>query len=400
MQNTSRPKILILGAGRFYVDTIMKIKSAGFEVHAVDRNVDAPGKQESHFFKNIDIKNIDGIIEYVNDNQINGIMPLNDFGTRTAFYVSQKLNLINPCYLSGICGNDKGLMRDVWAHEKLLQPKYKVISKNISSLKFIEEMGFPLVVKPTDCGGGGRGVTIANDIETLYDAISIASEFAENDRVIVEEFIEGVEVTVDSIAFQGEVYPLAVSDKEKPETKYRVATSLNYPADFPEEIIKKIKHIAIKASEALGIANGATHIELIVTPQQKIHLVEIGTRGGGGHVFSTIIEAVTGISAPIQLAKILCGLKPDLTLKKNKGCVYRFFNPKDTGVIRNIEFDKSFIGDPDVLDFGITARIGDEFRGLVNSLERVGYVVTSGSSREDAINKANQVEGSVHFTIE
>jgi biotin carboxylase len=396
-----KPKILMLGAGALHIKTIVKIRNAGFTVLTVDRDPNAPGHEFSDGYSVIDLVDKMGVLNYAKKEKVDGIMPVSDFGTRAAFYASQKLNLISPTYLSGVCGNDKGMMRDVWQHDKLPQPKYYVFSQGVKLSDITDRIPFPLVVKPTDSGGGGRGVSIANNERELEEAIRHALPYAKNDRMIAEEFIEGIEVTVDSLVYQGNVKPLAISDKVKPESRYRVATSLNFPANFPKEVIERIKQLTIRATEALGVANGATHAELIVAPDQKdIRLVEMGVRGGGGHLFGTIIEEVTGISAPIQLANILCGKKPDLEIKKNSGCVYRFFNPPSHGIFHSVVYDETIVKQPYVVAFGLMIRPGQRFEGLSDSLKRVGFVVTNGATREEAILNADRVESSISYRFD
>jgi len=398
-----KKRILIPGASVFYVRTIEQVRDLGYEVHAIDRNPQAPGLKVADRFSVIDIMDRQAVLDYAKVNNIDGIMPVNDFGTRAAFYAAQKLGLISPSYLSGICGNDKGIMRDVWAHDGLPQPNYVVFehdkARRLMSY-IIEKVGFPLIVKPTDVGGAGRGISIARDSEELRQSIEYASTaFRSNRRLIAEQFIEGIEVTVESLAWRGQVYPMAISDKVKPVSRYRVATSLNFPAAFDDETNDRIRSLTIRASEALGIANGATHTELIVQHDGRIVLVEIGIRGGGGHIFSTIVKEVTGINAPQELAKILCGDKPELTMHPFTGCVYRFFNPVGRGVIASIYYDVNLIKSGFVVDFGITARPGDRFDGLNDSMKRVGFVVTRGRDRAEAIAHADRIESSVRFVF-
>ncbi|PID28829.1 MAG: hypothetical protein CSB55_03500 [Candidatus Cloacimonadota bacterium] len=392
-------KIMILGAGFYYIDIIKNLKRNGYYVIVSDKNPDAPGFEFADEYAVIDIVDKEALYNYAKELKIDGIMAVNDFGTRSAFYVSQKLGLTNPSYLSGICGNDKGLMRDVWSHEGLPQPEYFIFS-GLNDVELIKKkLNFPVVVKPVDAGGGGRGISVAFNEDELIESIEHASAYVKNGRYIAEEFMDGTEVTVDSLVFQGKVYPLAISDKEKPESKYFVATSLNFPAKFSAEIIEKIENTVIRATESLGVINGASHAELIVKGSE-IRLVEMGIRCGGGHLFHTIIEENSGINAPKELAEILCGGKPNLVKKQNLGVCYRFFNPSRTGIIKSIEYDENLVKSDFVSAFGITAEVGDEFTGLIDSMKRVGFVVTKGRNREEAVKNADLIESCIKFEFE
>jgi biotin carboxylase len=159
-------------------------------------------------------------------------MPINDFGTRTAAFVSRKMGLIGISEKCSECANDKGLMREVWKKKKLIIPNFEVIS-NISQIEeFTLQYGFPVVLKPTDCGGSGRGISVISNKKEIKWAYQFAYPFVKNGRFIIEEFIDGVEMTVETISINEKVYILTTSDKIKANLKTRVATSLNFPSFF------------------------------------------------------------------------------------------------------------------------------------------------------------------------
>lgn len=391
--------ILILGGSEYQKHSILSIKEECYKLHLLDKNPDSFCKRYADYFEAIDYSDKEKVLDYAKKNNIKCIIPLNDFGVHAAFYVSQKLNLGSSSYLTAKCSTDKGLMREVWKIDGLPQPKFKVFysDQNIN----IKNIDLPVVVKPTD-SSGGRGITIAKDIEELKFSIELAKKFTvNNNRVIIEEFIEGTEVTVEGLVHDGNVKILTLSDKIKPTSKYRVATSLNYPAYFNNDIVNEISNITIKATQSLGISSGAIHAELIVSPDEKeIKIVELGARGGGGHVFGKIIETVTGINAPKEYVNILLKKEISLTQDKFRGCVYRFFNPKERGILKSIEYDENLFENDFVLDYGFTLNIGERYEGLSNSLKRIGFILISGKDREDAINNANFIENKISFKFE
>lgn len=391
--------ILILGGSEYQKHSIISIKEDSHIIHLLDRDNNPFCKQYADFFQAIDYSKKQEVLEYAQKNKIDCIVPLNDFGVHAAFYVSQKLNLKNSSYVTAKCSTDKGLMREIWQIEKIPQPHFKIFQKD----DFIDigQFPFPVVVKPTD-SSGGRGITIAKNAEELKFSIDLAKSFTvNNNRIIIEEFIEGTEVTVEGLAYNGNIELLTYSDKIKPDSKYRVATSLNYPAFFNDSVKDAIFNIVRLSAELLGISNGAIHAELIVSyDETEIKIVELGARGGGGHVFGKIIEAVTGIDAPKEYVNILLDKKPSFNPTKSQGCVYRFFNPETHGILKSIEYDKSLFEKDFVLDYGFTIKIGDNYEGLSNSLKRIGFIVISGKDREEAIKNADYIENSIQFIFE
>ena len=162
---------------------------------------------------------------------------------------------------------------------------------------------------------------------------------------------------------------------------------------------KKVEDLVKKAITSIGIANGASHTEVIIDNNGEPFLVEIGARAGGGHLFNTIVYQNTGVNYPQEFAKILCNDNPNLNITKNIGVVYRFFNPP-VGVIKDIIISSKIDNLPYVISYGLTAKKGDTFIGLKDSLHRVGFLVTIGNTREEAIENANYAESLIQFVME
>lgn len=391
-------KILILGAGYYYKRVITLITGAGFHVLAVDRNRNAPGASLAHEFAPIDIIDGPAVVEWVKNKNIDGVMAVNDFGIRSAAFIASKLNLPQISTATAAVVSDKGLIRDAWQKAGLPQPDCRIVSSFEECESAALQIGFPCVLKPTDCGGAGRGVSVLKSPDDLEWAFDFARPFVANDRFILEQFLEGTEMTIEAITIDGTVNILAMSDKEKPDLRTRVATSLNYPAGFDEGTIREVRELVEKAVPAAGIDFGMSHTELIVT-EEGPSLVEIGARGGGGHVFHTIIEAVSGVCAPVAAAQQLTSCAATLPQVVSNGAVYRFFNPPP-GIlkeVRNIDTAKAVDG---VLDLDIVVSPGDTVGFLENSLQRAGFVVTAGKTRAEAVAVADRVESIIEFAVE
>jgi biotin carboxylase len=393
-----KPSILVLGAGRYYTRVLSKLREADFTVFAIDRDPQAPGFALADDSAPVDIANHPAVVEAARAWKVDGVLPINDVGVRSAAAVVEAMGLRGPTRATAELANDKGLMRERWRDSGLPVPEFRVVHTLEEAHAAMDAIGLPVVVKPADSGGGGRGVSVVRASHELAWAVDLAQPFARNGRILVESFLDGTELTVESLSFDGDARVLAMSDKVKAPLRTRVATSLNYSAAVSEDMRRRVEQLTASAVTALGVVHGPAHTEIILTRDGPF-LVETGARGGGGHLFHTIVQAVSGVDFVAESARVLTGGTPRVGAVLRRGCVYRFFNPPD-GILRGVHGVEGAAGLPGVLDLAIVKELGSRVGNLVNSLERVGYVVTAGDDRDQAIARADAVEQAVRFDIE
>lgn len=392
-------KLLVLGDNLYYSNLIKKLKDLGFYVISIDKNKNAKKTSLSDEFYSIDIKNIERIYKLSTEKNIDGIMNLNEFGSYGASIVSKKLNLNGYTIFTSNATVDKGLMRICWKKNKLKIPDF-YITNNINEAKdYVNRIGFPIVMKPTVSGGGSRGVSILKDNRDFKWAFDFAKKFALNGKIIIEKFIDGKELSVETFSINGKCFFLAIGDKKKPDLKTRVTYSINYPANISSKINSRVKNLVKEALLSLKIENGMAHTEVIVNDSGTPYLVETGARGGGGHIFHTIIEIVSGISAPLLQANWLTGSVNNIKSITQNGCCYRFFK-SNGGVLKKVnglERAKLING---VVDLKIVKKLGEKLVIPLTGHDRIGFVVTKAQNRDKAIEIADQVEDKLKFIIE
>ena len=393
-------KVLILGASEYNINAILSIKACGCDVYVLDGNPDAPGFKVSDKFATIDISNKEKVFKYALENSIQAIIPLNDFATPASSFASEMLNLTSPSFLSAKCGTDKGLMRDVWSLNNIPQPKYMVFDGDSVDYINTKLFDYPKIIKPALTGGGGRGISIIKSEDSFMDCFKHASKFSLNNRFIIEDFVPGTELTIDGFMYRSTFYPSAISDKYKPESVHRVATSLYFPAKIGAESKSIVVKMVEKASLALGLDSCAIHAEVIMKNNKKGFMVELGLRGGGGHLFGDIIKLHSGIDAPRELAKILLGKRPSLKPKNYNNVIYRFLNPALSGKFIKADFPEWIKHDKEVYKYGTMLKAGTFYNGLSDSLQRIGFVILFGGNRKKLDKKAKKIENSISYQFE
>lgn len=230
--------------------------------------------------------------------------------------------------------------------------------------------------------------------------MKFAQSFYDDKTVVVEEFLEGVEHSMELVVYQNKIHVLAISDKEKMPFPYRVDKSVIYPTIFTGKARDSMIKVAREAVKSLGITVGAVHIEMCTTKKGP-RLFELGARFGGGHTPHPIVSYLTGINVVQEVTRILLGEAPTTSLdpQLSKGCVYRFLTPQP-GIFKSVYgFDEIRTWDG-ILDSGLWVKHGDEIRPVRIGGDRAGYIVAGAKNRQSAIELANCAENSLIFNYE
>ena len=154
-------------------------------------------------------------------------------------------------------------------------------------------MPFPVIVKPTD-RSGSLGIAKVGRLEDLQSAVEVALNCSFKHEAIVEEYVEGREISVEFISYQGKHFPLQITDKVTTGAPHFVELEHHQPADFTKEQYAWIYDLTKKALDALGVTNGASHSEYKITTDGRIYVMEIGARMGGDFIGSDLVQLSTG----------------------------------------------------------------------------------------------------------
>ena len=283
---TSRKTLLVLGGGTYCVRAIEAVREAGYRTVVVDREPAAPGLAVADVGRAIDMVDAPAVLALAREERVDGVMPLNDFGVPTAAHVASALGLRGLTPRTAELACDKGLMREQWERDGLANAEFRAVVSEREAREACAAIGLPVVVKPADSGGGGRGVSVVREPDELAWAYDFAEPRARNGRIVVERFLEGTELTIEAISHDGDVHVLAV--------RTRQAAAADTRRDEPAlsgrpltAMLEQVHALAAAAVRSLGIADGPSHVEMIVTTDGPV-LLELGARGGGGHVFSVI----------------------------------------------------------------------------------------------------------------
>ena len=377
-----KKKIMIIGAGILQLPAIIRAKELGYEVLSVDINQNALG------FKYADIKcivstnDIEGILKEAEKLKPDGVMTLaTDMPVRSVAAVGEKLNLNTIDKATAIKVTDKSEMRKALKDKNIPIPNFFVVDNYNDYISAIKNFKGSFIVKPSD-SSGSRGVFLVEETSQVDEAYKHSSQNAKNGKILLEEYMIGPEVSVETFSINGTVNIIAITDKKTTGAPHFVELRHNIPSLLDKEILIEIENVAIKAIESIGIKNGPSHTEIIVT-EEGPKIVEIGARLGGDNITTYLVPLSYGISMVDLNIKYALNEKVKIKKTLDRASCIQFLSA-NTGKIKQIfgvEEAKNING---VKVVEINKQIGDVITEIESSLDRVGYVISQADNSIEA----------------
>jgi len=363
-------KLAIIGASYLQMPLVKKAKEMGIETHCFAWADGAVCKDIADFFYPVSVLDKETILKECLLIGIDGITTIaTDIAVPTISYVAQKMNLTGNSHASALSATNKWHMRDVFLKHGCPVPHYKVATEPKITL---DSLNLPVIIKPVD-RSGSRGVTKVDNAGYIPAAIANALEESISKAAIIEEFIEGDEVSVESISWQGRHYILAITDKVTTGAPNFVELAHHQPSNLPLAILNIIKAETIKALDALDVKYGAAHTEIKITPKGKIYIIEVGARMGGDFIGSHLVQLSTGYDFVKGVIETALGYfnEPILSAKNSSGV---YFLSKDTEHLKPLfETEQEF-----EVEKEITAPV---LKYITNSNDRSGYIIYRSSEK-------------------
>lgn len=381
-------RLLILGASVLQLPAIKKAKEMGLYVGVADFNPNAIGIQHADEYFNASTIDEDAICDVVQRFNPDGIMTLaTDMPMRSLAKAAAMLGLPAISYDTAIKATDKHEMIKAFKEHDVASPWFYNIlcKKDLALLK--DNISYPCIMKPTD-NAGSRGVVLVNNYDELLNAYDYSYKQSRSGNVIIEEYLQGDEVSVEAIVINGEVHILAITDKLTTGAPHFVEMGHNQPSKHPLHIQKAIKALATKAVKSVGIHTGPAHVEIMVTQRGPV-MIELGARMGGDCITTHLVPLSTGIDMIKATIDLALGNIPDITPKIEMASAIRFIKGP-VGVIKSIDGIEDAKQISGVIEVTVTKTIGDTIEDIHSSTDRVGYVIAQATDCNQVIAHCNE----------
>lgn len=392
-------KILVLAAGILQVPVIKKAKEMGVYVIAADGDPNAVGLQYADKAVVVNITSEEDMLRVARDEQIDGVIhPCSEVSMNVMGRINDELGLSGVTGEQAIRATNKHLMREAFEKGNAPSPK-SMLTENAEDAWMHLQNDFSTdgILKPSR-NSGSRGIAkVSRDMDKadFIKAYNIALNESRDKSVLIEQFIEGPEFSVEIIVWNGNVNVLTVTDKKTTGAPHFVELGHNQPSCFSAADVETLKTAAVAGVKALGVNNCACHAEAKLM-DGKAYLMEIGARLGGDFISTELTHLSTGVDMVAAAINVALGVEPDLNPKEEpKGVCIRYFCPTP-GKLVSIS-NTEILADPRVYLWEIYHKVGDVVPEVTSSLCRSGHVIVTEENAHKAILLADKLIENVKF---
>jgi len=379
----SHSKVLFVGAGPSQMPAIQHARTLGYIPYAVDADPLAVGFQHTDGFEVGDIRDSEFIIACAQRFNVNAIVAV-----ATDVPVPAVARACASCGFSSISVEaaevsvNKLLQRQRMKDAGISVPAFMPFQFSDDAARHAAEIGFPVVIKPSD-SAGSRGVRFVRSAEEVMQAATEALDASRSKVGLVEEYIEGLEVSVEGFVVNGKFSGICISEKSRTKPPYLLDMSVHFPDFLSTEEQTAILAVAGKALSACGLNNCPVHMELLRSERGPI-VVELAARGAGFRVFTDILPHVTGIDTVGTQLQLALGEPVEIIpLPQLRGAVIIFISPV-AGKLKQVKgLDQARLV-AGVQDAEVYVKPGTVMSELRCGADRAGHLIVFGENRQEA----------------
>ena len=394
-------RLLVLAAGILQVPVIKKAKDIGYYVIAADGDSNAVGLQLADKAICANITDEEVMLKIAREQHIDGVIhPCSELSMNVMGRINDELGLAGITKEQAIRATNKHLMRNAFEKGNAPSPM-SILTKSAEDawIHLQNDLSTNGILKPSR-NSGSRGIAKVScnmDKEDFVKAYNIALNESRDKSVLIEQFIDGPEFSIEIIVWNSKVNVLTVTDKKTTGAPHFVELGHNQPSCYSKEDVETLKTAAVAGVKALGVNNCACHAEAKLM-DGKAYLMEIGARLGGDFISTELTHLSTGIDMVAAAIDVALGMEPDLSIKEEpKGACIRYFCPK-AGKLVSVT-NTEVLNDPRVYKKEIYVRKGDIIPEITSSLSRSGHVIVTEKTPQEAVKLAEKLINEVKFDI-
>lgn len=349
----------------------------------------------------VEAKRLDQLLGSDGADRVAGVICYDESRIAATAAVAESLGLpTSPVEAIERC-RDKHLTRQALDEAGVAQAASVAVRSLEEAVAVAARLGYPVVLKPRHLAAS-FGVSRADspaDLSVAYHrarAVTLPETPEQYDAdVLIEEYLDGPEISVDCACFDGRVVPLAVAHKE---TGFPPAfEEIGHVVDGADPLLRdeQLHDLLARAHRAVGFSTGMTHVELRRTAA-GFKVIEINARLGGD-LIPYLGQLATGVDLSLAGAAIACASAPDLTPGASRVAAVRFYYPENDLVVASVRIAAELLP-PQVLQADLLTAPGQHLKlpPRRTSWEcRVAQAVTVADSEAECRSVLDAVAGAI-----
>lgn len=292
--------------------------------------------------------------------------------------------------------SNKYLMRLLCKNENIVQPRYQ-LCRSVEDIKFsLNFIDYPIIFKPID-NRGSKGINVIKSKKNIDKKFYQTLVHSNTKEVLVESYISGTHISIDSIINNNQVLVLGIGEKKHSDKDRKIINEVNYPAKLEIEVQNTLLNTHSKVIKALKIDRGIAHAEYIIDKKGRPFLIEIAGRGGGVLTSCSILNIISKVDTIDYLYREAIGLKTKLKINKDKNKYFvslKFLNFKP-GLIKKVKLNEVFLNSKNVVKYKLFIKEGQLIKKPASGSERHGFIIIKYKNQKEL----KELEMQIHKSI-
>jgi len=388
--------IMMIGGGLLQVPAILTAKKMGLQVIVTDYNPDAIGMKDADIPIVMSTRDIEGSVRVAKTQNeitpINGILTVGTDASMTVAAVANALNLPGIKFDDAEAATNKIKMRTRFKLFNVPSPGFLPVWSLADAKNACKVLGFPAVMKPAD-NMGARGIMRVDNLNEVSDAFQFAKSASPSGELLVEQFMDGPELSVDAVIYNGQITFTGIADRIIEYPPYFVETGHTMPSALSEEVIGEVKEVMRLGIRSLGINTGCAKGDIKVT-SDGVMVGEIAARLSGGFMSAYTYPLATGVDLMKAAIEIALGKEPgNLEPVINRVSIERAIITKP-GIVKKITGLEDALKIPGIDEIFLNVKPGDRVIIPKSNVEKAGNIIATADTlkkAEDIIKKCREV---------
>lgn len=405
-----KKSVMILGAGAMQLPAIIAAKELGLYTLVVDGSDKAPSINAADEFVQIDLKDRPALLacaqEFLDRHHLAGVFTAGtDFSANVA-YITQHCNLPGHNYEAAMNATDKVRMRECFQQQNVPSPKFVYVNSSSQLGELETEIQSwnnrkfsPVVVKPVD-SMGSRGVIFVDELPMLVPAVDDALSYSRSGKVIIEEFMDGCELSLDALVYENEITICGIADRHIYYPPYFVERGHTLPSSLGKEVLEEVVSVFKRGVNALGLSHGAAKGDMKVT-SSGVKIGEIAGRLSGGYMSGWTYPYASGVNLTKNALQLAIGERPKTLQPRDPlytSAEWSFISIP--GRVDSILYEGEAKNSPHIKEMFIRVQPGQEVQFPRNNVEKCGNFIAVHPNKDIAECAAKQAAATIFLRLE